>query len=151
MLAWSDNPAWFVSPQGLVDSLHSGRNVPTVLQSLGCIAQYSVSSFESQNEDITPYINKNIIQVSFVSYITLLLICFWGVVILWTEILANFLLCFIWLWIIVRWVIWIISVQVESLNVFASCDENSGCDTICKLRVSLSNRWSLICNCDEFL
>ncbi|KAJ4700670.1 sister chromatid cohesion protein PDS5-like A isoform X1 [Melia azedarach] len=72
--------------KGLVDSLHSGRYVPTVLQSLGCIAQYSVSSFESQNEDITPYINKNIIQV-------------------------------------------------ESLNVFASCDENSGCDTICKLRI----------------
>ncbi|KAH7567872.1 hypothetical protein JRO89_XS07G0171200 [Xanthoceras sorbifolium] len=49
--------------QKLVDSLHSGRNVSTVLQSLGCIAQYSVLTFETQDEDITPYIYKNVIQV----------------------------------------------------------------------------------------
>lgn len=48
--------------KGLVDSLHCGQNIPTVLQSLGCIAQYSVSAFESQNEDITQYIYKNIIR-----------------------------------------------------------------------------------------
>ncbi|KAK2659490.1 hypothetical protein Ddye_006023 [Dipteronia dyeriana] len=47
----------------LVDSLHSGRNISTVLQSLGCIAQYSVSTFETQDEDITPYIYKIVIQV----------------------------------------------------------------------------------------
>ncbi|KAL9449811.1 hypothetical protein AB3S75_011691 [Citrus x aurantiifolia] len=48
--------------KGLVDSLHCGRNIPTVLQSLGCIAQYSVSAFESQSEDITRYIYENIIK-----------------------------------------------------------------------------------------
>ncbi|XP_077248838.1 ARM repeat superfamily protein isoform X2 [Tasmannia lanceolata] len=32
----------------LVDSLHDGRNIPTVLQSLGCIAQYSVPTYESR-------------------------------------------------------------------------------------------------------
>ncbi|XP_044511885.1 sister chromatid cohesion protein PDS5 homolog A isoform X2 [Mangifera indica] len=47
----------------LVESLHRGWKIPTVLQSLGCIAQYSVSTFETQDEDITPYIYKNIIQV----------------------------------------------------------------------------------------
>ncbi|ESR47424.1 hypothetical protein CICLE_v10003517mg, partial [Citrus x clementina] len=48
--------------KGLVDSLHCGRNIPTVLQSLGCIAQYSVSAFESQSEDITRYIYENLIK-----------------------------------------------------------------------------------------
>ncbi|KAJ0024548.1 hypothetical protein Pint_08187 [Pistacia integerrima] len=47
----------------LVESLHRGQKIPTVLQSLGCIAQYSFSTFETQEEDITPYIYKNIIQV----------------------------------------------------------------------------------------
>lgn len=66
MLVWSDIPTLFsVSHQEVVDSLHSGRNIPTVLQSLGCIAQHSVSAFESQNKDITPYIYENIIQVIF--------------------------------------------------------------------------------------
>ncbi|XP_062146859.1 sister chromatid cohesion protein PDS5 homolog B isoform X2 [Alnus glutinosa] len=47
----------------LVDSLHSRRNIPTVLQSLGCIAQYSVSTFEAQDGEITSYINEKIFQV----------------------------------------------------------------------------------------
>ncbi|XP_010242780.1 PREDICTED: sister chromatid cohesion protein PDS5 homolog A isoform X2 [Nelumbo nucifera] len=40
----------------LVDSLHTGQNIPTVFQSLGCIAQYSVSTFEAWEKEITLYI-----------------------------------------------------------------------------------------------
>ncbi|KAL5149747.1 Sister chromatid cohesion protein PDS5 A [Glycine soja] len=47
----------------LVDSLYSKRNVPTILQSLGFIAQYSVSNFETQVEEITSYICQKIIQM----------------------------------------------------------------------------------------
>ncbi|XP_059435125.1 sister chromatid cohesion protein PDS5 homolog B isoform X2 [Corylus avellana] len=47
----------------LVDSLHSRRNIPTVLQSLSCIAQYSVSTFEAQDGEISSYINEKIFQV----------------------------------------------------------------------------------------
>ncbi|KAM7256072.1 hypothetical protein ACFE04_011813 [Oxalis oulophora] len=46
----------------LVESLESGRNVPTVLQALGCIAQISVSAFEAQNGKIKSYIYENIFQ-----------------------------------------------------------------------------------------
>ncbi|KAF9687215.1 hypothetical protein SADUNF_Sadunf02G0070500 [Salix dunnii] len=46
----------------LVDSLCSGLNTPTVLQSLGCIAQYSVSAFEAQNQEIRSYIFGRIFQ-----------------------------------------------------------------------------------------
>lgn len=49
--------------QGLIDSLYSQWNVPTILQSLGCIAQCAVSTFETRVEDITSYIWQNIIQV----------------------------------------------------------------------------------------
>ncbi|PWA56289.1 ARM repeat superfamily protein [Artemisia annua] len=44
----------------LVDALESGKNTPTVLQSLGCMAQHSVSAFESHAEEITRYIVDNI-------------------------------------------------------------------------------------------
>ncbi|XP_027368350.1 sister chromatid cohesion protein PDS5 homolog A [Abrus precatorius] len=49
--------------KGLIDSLYSQWNVPTVLQSLGCIAQYSVSTFETRHEEITSYISQKIIQM----------------------------------------------------------------------------------------
>lgn len=49
--------------QELVDSLHTGGNIPTVLQSLGCLAQHSVSTFETQDEEITQFISKKIFQV----------------------------------------------------------------------------------------
>ncbi|XP_048332268.2 sister chromatid cohesion protein PDS5 homolog B isoform X1 [Ziziphus jujuba] len=49
--------------KGLVESLHIGRNVPTVLQSLGCLAQYSVSAFETQNGEITQLIHEKIFQM----------------------------------------------------------------------------------------
>ena len=55
---------WFcLSVQDLVDSLHGGVSVPTVLQSLGCLAQHSVSTFESQDQEITPFIYERILQV----------------------------------------------------------------------------------------
>ncbi|XP_047149337.1 sister chromatid cohesion protein PDS5 homolog B isoform X1 [Vigna umbellata] len=48
--------------QELIDSLYRERNVPTILQSLGCITQY-VSNFETQVEEITSYIFQKIIQM----------------------------------------------------------------------------------------
>ncbi|XP_059630755.1 sister chromatid cohesion protein PDS5 homolog B isoform X2 [Cornus florida] len=47
----------------LVDYLHSGQNIPTVLQSLGCMAQHFVSTFEFQDGEITQYIVDKIIRV----------------------------------------------------------------------------------------
>ncbi|KAI3761075.1 hypothetical protein L1987_51482 [Smallanthus sonchifolius] len=44
----------------LVDALESGQHTPTILQSLGCMAQHSVSAFESHAEEITRYIVNNI-------------------------------------------------------------------------------------------
>ncbi|KAK8649157.1 hypothetical protein V6N13_129891 [Hibiscus sabdariffa] len=46
----------------LVDSLHCGQNTATVLQSLGCIAQYSVSTFEDHDREITEYVYEKIFQ-----------------------------------------------------------------------------------------
>ncbi|KAG6432617.1 hypothetical protein SASPL_104198 [Salvia splendens] len=60
-----DTSEQFIYPQLckiLVDSLQSGKNVPTVLQSLGCLAQYSISTFESQEKVITNYILEKIFQ-----------------------------------------------------------------------------------------
>ncbi|XP_068341369.1 sister chromatid cohesion protein PDS5 homolog B isoform X3 [Pyrus communis] len=48
----------------LVDSLLVGQNIPTVLQSLGCLAQHSVSTFQSQVGEITHYIYQKIFQVN---------------------------------------------------------------------------------------
>ncbi|KAK1263732.1 hypothetical protein QJS04_geneDACA022342 [Acorus gramineus] len=45
----------------LVDSLLSGHNVPTVLQSLSCIAQYTWADFESHEKVITRYIVEKLI------------------------------------------------------------------------------------------
>ncbi|GMN51775.1 hypothetical protein TIFTF001_020913 [Ficus carica] len=47
----------------LVESLHCGKNIPTVLQSLGCLAQHSASTFEAQDQKITPFIYETILQV----------------------------------------------------------------------------------------
>ncbi|MED6211114.1 hypothetical protein PIB30_070449 [Stylosanthes scabra] len=48
--------------EALIDSLYSQWNVPTVLQSLGCIAQHSVLTFETRGVEITSYISQRIIQ-----------------------------------------------------------------------------------------
>ncbi|XP_045808733.1 sister chromatid cohesion protein PDS5 homolog B-like [Trifolium pratense] len=44
-------------------SLNCQWNVPTILQSFGCIAQWSVSDLGSQVEEITSYICQKIIQM----------------------------------------------------------------------------------------
>ncbi|KAL8110273.1 sister chromatid cohesion protein PDS5 homolog B isoform X1 [Apium graveolens] len=49
--------------QKLVDSLENGQNIPTVLQSLGCLAQYSAPTFESHVQDIGQYIINKFFQV----------------------------------------------------------------------------------------
>ncbi|XP_038716130.1 sister chromatid cohesion protein PDS5 homolog A isoform X1 [Tripterygium wilfordii] len=49
--------------EGLLDSLCRGLNIPTVLQSLGCIAQHSISAFEIQEPEIKRYIYENIFQL----------------------------------------------------------------------------------------
>ena len=46
-----------------MDSLHGGQNIPTVLQSLGCMAQHSLSAFEARDKEITSYINETYFQV----------------------------------------------------------------------------------------
>ncbi|XP_050211868.1 sister chromatid cohesion protein PDS5 homolog B [Mercurialis annua] len=46
----------------LVDSLHRGWKTPTILQSLGCIAQHSVSAFEDQDREINSYIIGKLFQ-----------------------------------------------------------------------------------------
>ncbi|KAG8378272.1 hypothetical protein BUALT_Bualt08G0120300 [Buddleja alternifolia] len=46
----------------LLESLRNGQNLPTVLQSLGCMAQHSVSTFEAQEKAITCYIVEEIFQ-----------------------------------------------------------------------------------------
>ncbi|KAF3640005.1 putative sister chromatid cohesion protein PDS5 -like protein A-like isoform X2 [Capsicum annuum] len=48
----------------LVDYLHLGKQLPTVLQSLGCLAQYSVSAFQAHEEVVTHYITEEIFQLT---------------------------------------------------------------------------------------
>lgn len=58
-----------------MDSLQRGQNAPTVLQSLGCLAQYSVSTFESQEKVIEKYIVEGIFQQKVIfSWIALLVL-----------------------------------------------------------------------------
>ncbi|XP_019257336.1 PREDICTED: sister chromatid cohesion protein PDS5 homolog A isoform X3 [Nicotiana attenuata] len=48
----------------LVDSLHVGKQLPTVLQSLGCLAQHSVLAFQAHEEVVTRYIIEEIFQLT---------------------------------------------------------------------------------------
>ncbi|XP_030527999.1 sister chromatid cohesion protein PDS5 homolog B isoform X3 [Rhodamnia argentea] len=48
----------------LVDSLHSGKNLPTVLQSLGCLAQHSTATFEELDGEITPLLLEKTFQMN---------------------------------------------------------------------------------------
>ncbi|KAJ8563635.1 hypothetical protein K7X08_032087 [Anisodus acutangulus] len=50
--------------QTLVDSLHLGKQLPTVLQSLGCLAQHSVLAFQAHEEVVTHYIIEEIFQLT---------------------------------------------------------------------------------------
>lgn len=47
----------------LIDSLLGGRNIPTTLQSLACVGQYSVLAFDNIYEDISSYVYQ-VFQVS---------------------------------------------------------------------------------------
>ncbi|XP_009764540.1 sister chromatid cohesion protein PDS5 homolog B isoform X4 [Nicotiana sylvestris] len=49
----------------LVDSLHLGKQLPTVLQSLGCLAQHSVLAFQVHEEVVTRYIIEEIFQLNY--------------------------------------------------------------------------------------
>lgn len=51
----------------IVDSLHLSQNIPTALQSLGCIAQHSPSVFEAHEEEITCYILEEVFAAPKVS------------------------------------------------------------------------------------
>lgn len=44
-------------------SLHEMTNLPTVLQSLGCIGRYSPETFDDLDAKITPFINEKIFHV----------------------------------------------------------------------------------------
>ncbi|CAI9115357.1 OLC1v1016244C1 [Oldenlandia corymbosa var. corymbosa] len=48
----------------LLDSLRHSKNVPTVLQSLGCIAQQSPSALEAHEADITSYILEEVFTLA---------------------------------------------------------------------------------------
>jgi len=46
--------------QKLIISLHEGRNIPSLLQALGCISQYSFSTYELYDEQIMQFIVEKI-------------------------------------------------------------------------------------------
>ncbi|CAH9134640.1 unnamed protein product [Cuscuta epithymum] len=46
----------------LVESLHMWCHIPTVLQSLGCLARYSVAAFEVHAQEVTDFVTKEIFQ-----------------------------------------------------------------------------------------
>ncbi|KAK2999347.1 hypothetical protein RJ639_023355, partial [Escallonia herrerae] len=48
----------------LVDALHSGQNIPTVLQSLGCLARHSISTFEAHDSQISRHIFEEVFQAT---------------------------------------------------------------------------------------
>lgn len=73
---FSNSWGFVLASQELVASLHRGWNTPTILQSLGCIAQHSVSSFEAQYGEIRSYIIEKIFQVIEASCTTLSLCIF---------------------------------------------------------------------------
>ncbi|KAI8550996.1 hypothetical protein RHMOL_Rhmol06G0150300 [Rhododendron molle] len=46
----------------LANALHGGQNIPTLLQSWGCLAQHAVSGFDSRHEEISRFIIENLLQ-----------------------------------------------------------------------------------------
>ena len=50
--------------QRLVDMLEKRTHLPTVLQSLGCIAQMAMPVFETQESKIDGFIRKDILRCS---------------------------------------------------------------------------------------
>lgn len=96
-----------VCAQELIDSLYRERNVPTILQSLGCITQY-VSNFETQVEEITSYIFQKIIQVlEFNNKLSCMFNLFCQSTV---DIMEKYIICLNCSWIklhtFIRWSIW---------------------------------------------
>lgn len=57
----SSDPIFSSLCEKVVNSLHDGCNIPTLLQSLGCILQYSSSTYELYNEQIMHFIVHDIL------------------------------------------------------------------------------------------
>ncbi|XP_021759751.1 sister chromatid cohesion protein PDS5 homolog A-like isoform X2 [Chenopodium quinoa] len=58
----SEQYLWAELFQKLVKSLNSDCNLPTVLQSLGCLSQHAVVVFQKQENEILSYIQKRIFE-----------------------------------------------------------------------------------------
>ncbi|XP_010692404.2 sister chromatid cohesion protein PDS5 homolog B isoform X2 [Beta vulgaris subsp. vulgaris] len=58
----SEQYLWAKLCQKLVKSLHSGQNLPTVMQSLGCISQHAVVVFQKHENEIFSYIREIIFE-----------------------------------------------------------------------------------------
>ncbi|KAJ7965575.1 sister chromatid cohesion protein PDS5-like A isoform X1 [Quillaja saponaria] len=58
----SKQPFFPLLYEGLIDMLYTQRNIPTVLQSLGCIAQHSASVIETRDKEITSFICQKIFR-----------------------------------------------------------------------------------------
>jgi len=56
--------------QRLVDTLEEKTNLPTVLQSLGCIAQTAMPVFETRESEIEEFIINKILKTDGVSLLT---------------------------------------------------------------------------------
>jgi hypothetical protein len=48
--------------QRLVDKLEDNTHLPTVLQSLGCIAQNAMPIFETREDDIIKFVVRNVLR-----------------------------------------------------------------------------------------
>ncbi|CAL9070064.1 unnamed protein product [Musa banksii] len=56
-----DDPIFSNLCEKVVNSLHHGRHIPTLLQSLGCISQYSPSTYELYKKQIMQFIIQKIL------------------------------------------------------------------------------------------
>lgn len=48
--------------QRLVDKLEDNTHLPTILQSLGCIAQNAMPIFETREDDIIKFVVRNVLR-----------------------------------------------------------------------------------------
>lgn len=59
-----------------MDALKNGPPTPTVLKSLGCMAQHPIAAFEPHAEEMTWYIVQNILLVNEVIFYFILILPF---------------------------------------------------------------------------
>ncbi|CAO2834529.1 unnamed protein product [Amaranthus hypochondriacus] len=62
LLGSSEHFIWLELGKKLLESLYSGRNLPTVIQSLGCIFQHSVVAFQKKENEVFSYIKERIFE-----------------------------------------------------------------------------------------